>query len=192
MLVGAWGLMAAAMMLPLLALPLDHVWERSAGRRRVRAVFLFLAGYGACWLLAGALLVPAAVALRAVAGGAASPLILAALVAVAWQASPWKQACLNACHRRPPLAAFGLAAERDAIAFGVTHGCVCVGGCWALMLLALCAPGSHLVGMAGVALFVLAERIERPAPRRWGLRRPTVAPAVLRNAVRGAFQQVHA
>jgi predicted metal-binding membrane protein len=86
---------------------------------------------------------------------------------VAWQVSPAKQWCLNRCHRRPQLAAFGVAADRDAFNFGLTNGALCAGACWTLMLPMLLAAGGQLFAMIAVTLFVFAERLERPAPLAW-------------------------
>jgi predicted metal-binding membrane protein len=91
----------------------------------------------------------------------------AAAAAMAWQVSPGKQWCLNRCHRQPSLAAFGAAADRDALEFGLTNGLACVGACWALMFLPLFAGDGHFVMMLAVALFVFAERLESPAPPAW-------------------------
>lgn len=138
-------------------------------------MFLFLAGYITVWMCA-------AIGLQAIVlaawGAAPTPLScvgLAAAAAFLWQASPGKQWCLNRCHSRPQLAAFGAAADRDAFAFGVTNGTSCAGACWALMLLPLSAGNLHLFGMAVVALFVFAERLERPAPLAWRWRWPSKA-----------------
>lgn len=174
-LVAAWGLMVVAMMSPLIALPLLHVREQSLARRRPRAMLLFAAGYGSVWLAAGLVLQPLAWALPSVAPdvpwlGTA----LAALVALVWQVSPAKQACLNGCHRQPALAAFGGEADRDALGFGVGHALWCVGTCGPLMLLAesLHAGAGLWLAMPVAASFILAERFEPPGPFVWRLRLP--------------------
>jgi predicted metal-binding membrane protein len=166
-LASGWALMIAAMMSPLLVAPLRHIRERSFARRRARAVLLFVAGYGLMWMIAG-------VALQALALAALwaepAPLLrfgIAAAAAMAWQVSPAKQWCLNRCHRQPPLAAFGAAADRDAFDFGLTNGAACVGACWALMVLPLLAGHAHVLAMIAVTLFVFAERLEEPAPLQW-------------------------
>lgn len=169
-LAAGWLLMLAAMMPPLLAAPLAHVWERSFARRRPRAIGLFLLGYAGVWTAAGLLLLPAAVALHFVAGG--GPLAAGAAIAFLWQFSPGKQRCLNRCHRLPPLAAFGIEAERDALGFGLRHGFWCVGACWAAMLLPLMAKDGHAAAMLLAAAFLLAERVERPDRAGWRLRWP--------------------
>jgi predicted metal-binding membrane protein len=166
-----WALMVAAMMSPLVVAPLRHVRERSFARRRARATLLFVAGYACAWMIAGGGLQAMALAARSVAP---APLCLglAALTAMAWQVSPAKQWCLNRCHRRPHLAAFGAAADRDAFVFGLTNGVACAGACWALMLLPLFAGQAHVWAMIAVTLFVVGERLEAPGPLAWRWRGP--------------------
>ena len=178
-LAAGWALMVVAMMTPLLVAPLRHLRDRGFARRRTRAMLLFVAGYLTVWLAAG-------VALRTLAlmprWGVAAPAVwygLALVAAVSWQVSPARQTCLNRCHRRPYLAAFGMAAERDAFVFGLTHGLACAGACWALMLLTLLAGPAQLPAMLAVALLVAAERLERPAPPAWGWRGPAKAARIV-------------
>jgi predicted metal-binding membrane protein len=167
-----WALMVAAMMSPLVITPLQHLRDRSFAKRRARAALLFVGGYALVWMAAGAALVAVALATRLAAPAPLVGLGAAAALALAWQVSPAKQWCLNRCHRRPPLAAFGVAADRDAFVFGLTNGAACVGTCWALMLLPLLAGPGHLWAMIAVSLFVFAERLESPAPLGWRWRGP--------------------
>jgi predicted metal-binding membrane protein len=191
-----WALMVAAMMAPLLFAPLRHVGDRSFARRRARATLLFVAGYAAAWMMAGMVL--QAIALVALWAMPAAPIGLAAAAAMAWQVSPAKQWCLNRCHRRPQLAAFGVAADVDALSFGLTNGAACVGTCWALMLLMLLMASGHFAAMLAVTLFVLAERLENPAPLGWRLRgtgkalRIVAAQARMRLAPQGGVSEVFA
>jgi predicted metal-binding membrane protein len=138
-------------------------------------MLLFGVGYGSVWLGAGLLLQPLAWALASLSPGSPYPgLAAAALAALVWQASPAKQACLNGCHRRPALAAFGLTADLHALGFGVGHALWCVGACGPLMLLAEGAQAGtgFIAAMPLVALFAFAERFERPGPFVWRLRLP--------------------
>jgi predicted metal-binding membrane protein len=167
-----WALMIVAMMLPLVIAPLRHVRDRGFARRRRRAMVLFLAGYGAVWMSAGVGLQTIALGARWLAPAPLAGLGLAVAVALLWQISPAKQRCLNRCHRQPPLAAFGTAADRGAFGFGLAHGSSCVGACWALMLLSMLVEGGHFLAMIAVALFLFAERLERPAPLAWRWRGP--------------------
>jgi predicted metal-binding membrane protein len=123
------------------------------------------------WLAAALLLFAVAVALvvmaAALPGGSSLP--VAILIAAFWQISPAKQASLNQCHRKPPLAAFGLRAEVDALAYGITHGSSCVGTCWALMLLPFVAGGvAHWLLMVALTLLALLERTRAPMVPQWG------------------------
>ena len=167
-----WLLMLSAMMLPLIAAPLRHVRERSFSHRRARAMFLFVVGYGAVWIIAGIGLQVMALAAQMAASDTRMCLVLSAAAAMLWQVSPAKQWCLNRCHRRPELAAFGAPADRTAIDFGLSHGAACVGACWALMLLPLSVGQGHVLTMLAVMLFAFTERLESAAPLAWRWRGP--------------------
>ena len=161
-----WLLMVIAMMLPLAIAPLRHVRERSFAWRQVRSMLLFTIGFVAPWMVAGIIL-----GLLAWLMGGAAPAPLSAGLAMAaallWQVSPAKQWCLNRCHQRPPLAAFGLAADVDAVRFGVKNGAACAGACWALMLPMLLIGQGQLAAMIAITLFSVAESLEQPAPLGW-------------------------
>jgi predicted metal-binding membrane protein len=166
------ALMVVAMMLPLTVKPLRHVRDRSFASRRARAMLLFIAGYMAVSMAAGAALQTLALAARSAEAATLPCLGLAVVIAVVWQISPAKQWCLNRCHRRPQLAAFGAAADCDALAYGLRNGASCAGACWALMWLSLLVERGHLPAMLAVTLFLMAERLENPAPLAWRWRGP--------------------
>ena len=190
-----WALMVAAMMSPLLFTPLRHACDRSFARRRTRATLLFVSGYAAAWMMAGILLQAIALTALWAMPAPAIGLGLVAAAAMGWQVSPAKQWCLNRCHRRPRLAAFGVAADVDAATFGLTNGAACVGTCWALMLLMLLMGSGHFAAMIAVTLFVFVERLENPAPLAWRLRgagkalRIVTAQARMRLAPRRSFEE---
>jgi predicted metal-binding membrane protein len=167
-----WALMVVAMMSPLVIAPLRHVRDRTFARRRVRAMLLFVVGYAMVWMAVGVGLQTITLVVRW-----AFPTIICLGLAVGaamwWQVSPAKQWCLNRCHRRPPLAAFGAPAARDVFDFGLRNGASCAGACWALMLLTLFLGHGQVLGMIAVTLFVFAERLEDPAPLVWRWRGPT-------------------
>jgi predicted metal-binding membrane protein len=169
-----WALMLTAMMGPLLIAPVRHVHDRSFARRRTRAIMLFVAAYAAIWMAAGVILLALALSVRFVAPDS-SVIALVMLVVLVWEISPAKQSCLNRGHAHPELAAFGPAADRDALRFGVTHGVWCVASCWALMLLPFLVSRGHIAAMAIVTLWISGERLERPKPPRWALRSPAKA-----------------
>lgn len=162
-----WPLMLAAMMAPVLIQPIQFIRGQGLARRRTRATLLFLAGYSSIWTIAGAVMVSSAATVHSaeLAPGVAAAAALAC--AVLWQCSPAKQACLNHCHVRPALAAFGRRADTGAIAFGATHAGWCIGSCAAWMFVPLVLPGGHLAAMAAAAVLISCERLDPPAPPAW-------------------------
>jgi predicted metal-binding membrane protein len=84
-----------------------------------------------------------------------------------WQCSPAKQICLNHCHVRPALGAFGWRADVDVMTFGTTHAIWCIGSCGALMLVPLILPGGHAPAMTAAAVVIFCERLDRPAFPVW-------------------------
>jgi predicted metal-binding membrane protein len=178
-LAAGWVLMLVAMMSPVLIPPVRHIRLRSFMHRRARASVLFAASYAAIWMAAGVMLLALGMGARLVAPASSVPVAVVAIVALLWQFSPVKQRCLNRCHSHPGLAAFGLAADLDAVRFGLAHGVWCVGSCWALMLLPLVVSRGHVAVMAAVALWLAAERLERPMPPRWAWRGPSKAARIL-------------
>jgi len=166
-LAAGWALMLVAMMSPVLIQPIRHIRLRSFTHRRARSIMFFVAGYAAIWMVLGGGLLSVSLAAKLsapesylVAGGIA-------LIAVVWQFSPIKQRCLNRCHGHRELAAFGIAADFDALHFGTTHGIWCAGSCWALMLFPMLMPRGHIIAMAAVAILIFGERLEQPRPPCW-------------------------
>lgn len=179
-LVAMWAAMSAAMMAPT-ALPALRAFRdlTRAGAGGERDFFALLGGYLAVWLGFSALAALAQARLSALgaidAEGRATALWLnAALLALAglYQFSRLKQACLSKC--RAPLTFFmerwrpgPLAAAR----MGVELGAVCLGCCWALMLLAFVGGTMNIAWMAaGTALMTLEKLPElgRPLTRPLG------------------------
>jgi len=184
----ASAMMFAAMMLPLAGGPLRHVWDRSFADRRWRALLLFAGVYAALWIAVG-------IALILVAGwiGAAeSPLVMTAAVAAvaAWQFSPAKQYCLNRCHTRATLSAFGPEADLDVLRFGLTHGLWCIGSCFALMLLPMLFSRGHIPAMACMTLWLAGERLEKPLEPQWQLRGPAKTLRLITGQTRVWLQRV--
>ena len=162
----AWLLMLAAMMPPLLAQPVGHVWLSSFRTRRARSVGLFALGYAAVWLGAGAVLVPLAVLLRIGASEATAGSACIAL-AFAWSSSPAAQVARNRCHRVRRISASGTAADRDCLAQGVTSGVACAAACWPWMLTPMAVGGLHLPVMAAITLLLFLERLAPPRCPVW-------------------------
>ena len=82
------------------------------------------------------------------------------IAAGVFQFLPWKAACLKYCqtpamfltrHRRTGLS--------GAFVMGLHHGAYCVGCCWALMLLLFVGGVMNILWIAGLAIFVLVEKL---------------------------------
>lgn len=168
--IAGWALMLVAMMSPTLIAPVHHVLKHSFKRRRAWSVALFLVGYAAIWMAAGGVLVTATLMLNLLGPPSYVPAVGLGIVALVWQCSPMKQRCLNRGHNHSELAAFGIAADLDALRFGITHGVWCVGSCWALMLFPMLLLEGHLAAMAAVTFLIISERLEQPRPLSWSLR----------------------
>ena len=82
------------------------------------------------------------------------------LAAGAYQLSPLKYVCLDHC-RSPVsyLTAHWRKGQLGALRMGVDHGLYCVGCCWFLMLLLFVGGIMNLVWIAGLAIFVLLEKL---------------------------------
>lgn len=160
-----WLLMLAAMMTPVLIEPIQFVRGQGLARRRDRATLLFVAGYASIWAAGGAVLF----SLAAVVPHTLASVVTAAALALGalWQCSPAKQVCLNRCHLRVALPAFGRRADLGALGFGARHAVWCMGSCWAWMLAAMSVPGWHVAAMMAAALVMFCERFEQPATPGW-------------------------
>jgi predicted metal-binding membrane protein len=161
-----WVLMTAAMMSPLVILPVRHVAFRSFRDRRHRAIAEFLAGYIGVWIVAGMALLPVLIA-AAELGATQRPLVIAIgySIAAAWQLTPFKSGSLRRCHRTVPLAPDGWRADAACIRFGLGSGGSCLVSCWALMAVPVLT--SHgLAAMACIQAVMIRERYQRrPRPQ---------------------------
>jgi len=162
-----WASMLLAMMPPLLAVPLMHVWRSSQPRRRVRAITCFVLGYGCVWLTVGPVLIGLALLLQFVAGQGAVAFAGAVLLASLWSASPWQRIALNRGHRLSRIGLFGWAADRECLTFGAVHAVWCVASCWPWMLVPLAAASWHIPAMLVTGAIMLLERLGPPGWPRW-------------------------
>ena len=165
-----WAAMMAGMMLPSAAPTLllfaRVVRSHDAAHVPPRA-YSFLGGYLLVWtafslaatllqLLLGALLYLSP--MMQLRGQVLSGALL--LVAGAYQLTPAKRSCLISC-RAPAafLARHYRPGNGAALSLGLRHGAYCVGCCWALMLLLFVAGVMNLAAIAGIAVFVLMEKV---------------------------------
>ena len=167
-----WAVMMAAMMLPSAA-PMILLYATIARRRSERGetasassgVFAF--GYLAIW----AAFSLAATALQFVLEKAAlmsttmqtTSVALAGAVLIAaglYQWTPLKRACLRYCSS--PLVflmRYWRPGTAGAFSMGLRHGTYCVGCCWLIMLLLFVGGIMNFGWIAGIALFVLVEKL---------------------------------
>jgi predicted metal-binding membrane protein len=149
--------------------------ERNLPQRRTRARLFFLIPCLAIWILGGLTLQGIADLLSRFGPS----LAVALIAAIAWQLSLVKQMCLNGHHKRPSLAAFGYAADRDALRFGTSHALWCFGSCWALMLLPFVLSAGQLAIMAAVSIWIWAEQFDQPTKPSWRIHLPTTGIRVI-------------
>ena len=79
------------------------------------------------------------------------------LATAAWQFSPLKQACLRHC--RSPIHFFVARRGSEAFLTGLEHGAWCLGCCGFLMSLLFVGGVMNLLWIAGLAIFVLVEKL---------------------------------
>lgn len=166
-----WWVMMVAMMLPsaaptiLLTAALNR--RSTSDHPPFGAAAFFALGYLLAWLFFSLVAAVAqwlleSVGLLSSMMNSRSNYLTAGLLLAAgiWQFSPIKQACLLHCRspvefitrqRRP--------GNRGALLMGFHHGTYCLGCCWFLMTLLFVGGVMNLYWIAGLALFVLVEKL---------------------------------
>jgi len=172
-----WLAMAFAMMLPsaapMIATYLDIAEAARAKRMAVVPPVVLAGGYMAVWI---AFAIAAAVlqaGLRWAGADLAAPPVAAALLigAGAYQFSALKHACLSKCRRPLPyFMANWTLKPWGVFRMGLRQGALCLGCCWALMLLALAAGFMNVAWMAAIgALMALEKTLPTPKILTHGL-----------------------
>jgi predicted metal-binding membrane protein len=170
-----WWIMMIAMMLPS-AMPmllLHAAIGRKAGGEGSFATLAFALGYLIAWAIFSLVATTAQWGLER--SGLLSPMSMAAnaglggallVAAGAYQLTPLKQACLGQCSNP-----FQFLTRRwrtgvsGAFRMGAEHGAWCLGCCWFLMALLFVGGVMNVLWIAGLALYVLVEKL---APNgRW-------------------------
>ena len=157
-----WALMAAAMMAPT-ALPAFATYD-DLGRSTQTRFGALVTGYMVVWLgfsvLAGALqMVLFGAGLVSAFGDSLSVWLSAGLLMIAglYQFSPVKEACLSKC--RAPLTFFMAHWDEGPLRNGLRLGLVCLGCCWALMLLAFVGGVMNIAFMGLATLIMVIEKL---------------------------------
>ena len=175
LMIAMWWVMMIAMMLPsaspvvLLYTRVQRHHGKQAGvGNAVVPALSFVLGYLLSWLvfsLLATVLQWALEQLGLVHGMMmwSSSRSLSALFLVAaglYQLSPQKAACLDHCQNPVAfLSRHWRSGRPGALWMGLVHGAYCVGCCWSLMLLLFVGGIMNLVWIAGVAIFVLLEKL---------------------------------
>jgi predicted metal-binding membrane protein len=165
--IAMWAVMMAAMMLPS-ALPMVKAFAAVCARNGEHARWRsFVVAYIAVWLLFSLAAAGAQWLLQALDW--VDPMIVsksvsldAALLVITgiYQFTPLKQVCLARC--RSPLTflvAEWRAGVRGAFAMGLRHGLVCLGCCWALMVLLFVGGAMNLAWVAALSIVVAIEKL---------------------------------
>ncbi|MDN3721117.1 DUF2182 domain-containing protein [Roseibium salinum] len=176
-----WSLMALAMMAPT-AFPAFRTYSDLTRTNAASALSLavLVAGYMTVWLGFSALAALLQIRLSALEllwplGRSASPALSGALLVLAglYQFSSLKAACLSAC--QSPMAFFighWRPGTAGALRLGLRLGAVCLGCCWALMLLAFVGGTMNLtfMGLAMVLMTLEKAAADRQQDQRaaWG------------------------
>ena len=163
-----WALMTAAMMAPTAAPTVAAYRDLTSCHPSAPVgTAAFIGGYLAVWLGFAVLAAVAQYGLAAASllsphGVSIAPWLTAALLVGAglYQFSTLKAACISKC--RSPLGflmSHWRAGPSGAFSMGLTHGLVCVGCCWALMLLAFVGGAMNLIWMGGAMALMLLEKL---------------------------------
>ena len=163
----AWQVMTAAMMLPS-SLPFIRTYAAAAGNAPdfPRALLAFLIAYFAVWSGFAVAAFTGDMQLHHLVDATpwlqAHPQVIAAFTlafAGIYQLTPLKDACLKAC-RNPGmyLATHYRRGVANGARIGLSHAAFCLGCCWALMLVMFAAGVAHLAWMGVLAIVMLVEK----------------------------------
>ena len=161
-----WAIMVLAMMLPTSIPFLRTVSEVSEGHR-FKLISIAAFAFIGTWTAAGFILIGVSMLLSFVApvGTMAQPAIVAGIAAIAagaYQFTPLKKACLDACRSPRAVLLCHWNGERPAVSAaeaGLRYAAICIGCCWATMILTLIVGAFALPLMIIISVIMLAERM---------------------------------
>ena len=168
-----WMAMTLAMMLPTAApmiLTYAEIADTAARKREpVVSPLVLTAGYVAVWVgfaLVVALLQFALARAGLIDGGSVGRLVSGALFLGAglYQFSALKQACLRLCQRPFPFFFSHWTTERGGVLrLGLRQGVVCLGCCWAMMVMMFAVGAMNAVWMAALGVLMTIEKLTTTA-----------------------------
>lgn len=166
-----WAVMMLAMMLPTV-FPLARVYasfykQRHPGNSRLWMSNVLILGYAFAWTIFSAVITLAEWPLHI--SGVLNPMMeplsllfsgIAILLAGIYQWTPMKTSCLVRC-RSPIGFLFQYWTETVPSVFllGARYGLICIGCCWALMILLLGLGMMNILWVAALTLLMLAEKV---------------------------------
>jgi predicted metal-binding membrane protein len=135
--------------------------NQNTARRRYRAIGLFAAGYGTVWMVVGLGLMALAIGINMIVDANGVQTIMPAIgIALLWQFSPSKQACLQRCRGKTGSAGFAFDTDIEYLRCGLTTAVWCAGAWWAMLLIPLTAEGIYAPVTAIVAALAFYECLE--------------------------------
>jgi predicted metal-binding membrane protein len=168
-----WMAMTLAMMLPTagpMILTYAEIADTAARKREpVVSPLILTAGYVAAWFgfaLAAALLQWMLSRAGLLDGGNVGRLIGGTIFLGAglYQFSAFKQACLSVCQRPFPFFFSNWTTERGGVLrLGLRQGLLCLGCCWAIMLLMFALGAMNVVWMAALGVLMTIEKLTTSA-----------------------------
>jgi len=178
LLAAMWVVMMVGMMTPSAAPTLliyAAVVRRSEGARAALRVYPMAFGYLLVWAAFG---LGATLLQHVMSASVLSPTMRVSnawasallMVAAVYQVTPLKAACLDSC--RSPIhfiVTHMRAGVAGAFRMGLRHGFLCVGCCWALMLLLFAGGVMNLWTIALLTFFVLVEKLSPFGARTEGI-----------------------
>jgi predicted metal-binding membrane protein len=164
-----WTAMTLAMMLPTagpMILTYAEIADTAARQREpVVSPMVLTAGYVAVWLgfaLAASVLQIVLVRYAMLEAGRVGALVSGALFVGAglYQFSSLKHACLTLCRRPFPFFFANWTTEtRGVFRLGLRQGMVCLGCCWAMMLLMFAVGAMNVIWMAALGMAMTVEKL---------------------------------
>lgn len=166
--VATWFAMTAAMMTPT-TVPMLNSLREILGSSSQDTWWMFIAGYVTMWSAfalvgSGLQIALSHTNLLSDHGTLASRSLTAGVLALAgvYQFTPIKNMCRDLCLR--PMTFFMAhwrSGKQGGLRMGIRHGVVCIGCCWALMLLAFVGTTSHWGFMALVTGIMVLEKLPK-------------------------------
>lgn len=165
-----WFLMLVTMMLPLLSLPVENVSRKLFSRKRYVGIAGFFLGYIVFWTFVGTFLSSIMTFFSdAFEYVSIYQIEITAFIVVLWQATPWKQYCLNRHHFLPVINPFGWHAFYDSFKYGLKNAFWCVGSCWAIMWFSLAVMKFGMWSMPFFSILMFIDQNRRWQPATWNM-----------------------